>query len=228
MISVSKTPQATVQSAGAGPVRDMGKRVQAPVPLNNLTGPAGADAAAIGERRGAFETLVLSHLNAAYTLARYLTRSADFAEDIVQEALLRAYRGFDSQRGDNVRAWLLAIVRNCFLSWKTRDRQGRSVSEETDASAAGTEEYAQDHETPESILMKLQESSAIRAVIEGLPHVFREVLVLRDLEDLSYREIAEVTGVPVGTVMSRLARARKMFAAAWKNVDMTPAGERLQ
>ncbi len=165
----------------------------------------------------AFEAAVLLHLDAAYTLARYLTRRADAAEDIVQEALLRAYRGFDSQRGGNGRAWLLAIVRNCFLTWIARDdARYRDWNDDAGDLASKAGEDGHVNETPELILIHHEENRAIRSLVEGLPHLFREVLVLRDIEDMSYREIADITGVPIGTVMSRLARARKMFAAAWK------------
>ena len=177
-------------------------------------------------RAAAFEAAVLLHLGAAYTLARYLTRRADTAEDIVQEALLRAYRSFEDQRVENLRAWLLAIVRNCFLTWNARDpgsRDGGSDRQQLQQS----QEAGQELDTPESILIQQEESSAIRALIEGLPHLFREVLVLRDIEDMSYREIAEITGVPIGTVMSRLARARKMFAAAWKGSERSASKETL-
>jgi RNA polymerase sigma factor (sigma-70 family) len=175
-----------------------------------------------GARQAAFEAAVLLHLSAAYTLARYLTRRGDVAEDIVQDALLRAYRSFDSERGDNVRAWLLAIVRNCFLTWKGRDRhtsEDRYLDGKREPPGKADEE-GQEQETPESILIQHEQNSAIRAAIEGLPHLFREALVLRDIEDMSYRDIADITGVPIGTVMSRLARARKMFAAAWKGPEM--------
>jgi RNA polymerase sigma factor (sigma-70 family) len=181
------------------------------------------------ERAAVFEAAVLTHLDSAYTLARYLTRRRDAAEDIVQEALLRAYRGFEDQRGENVRAWLLAIVRNCFLTWKARDHQGAEDwnLDGPSAPAENTGGDGQEQETPESILIQHEENRAIRSLVEGLPHPFREILVLRDIEDMSYREIAGVTGVPIGTVMSRLARARKMFATAWKGSKMCPAKERL-
>jgi RNA polymerase sigma factor (sigma-70 family) len=177
------------------------------------------------ERQAAFETFVLPHLDAAYTLARYLTRNAGPAEDIVQEALIRAYRHAGSQRGENVRAWLLAIVRNCFLSWSARNGQGKETLSESDLETSSSEEV-HESETPESILIQHEESSAIRKAVEGLPHLFREVLVLRDIEDMSYREIAEVIGVPIGTVMSRLARARKMFAAAWLEAGSAKESQR--
>ena len=164
-----------------------------------------------------FEAAVLIHLDAAYTLARYLIRRSDTAEDIVQEAVLRALRSFDKQRGENVRSWLLAIVRNCFLTCYARDRQfsARSNVESLFHLDVKTTEPS-DPKTPESVLIEHQENDAVRALIEELPGHVREVLVLRDVQDLSYREIADILGVPIGTVMSRLARARKVFAEAWK------------
>ena len=187
-------------------------------------------AASGGGRPAAFEAAVLVHLNAAYTLARYLTRRSPSAEDIVQDALLRAYRSFDSQRGDNVRAWLLAIVRNCFLTWKARDgeRSGDWSFDDEGELASNAGEDGQDNENPESILIQHEENSAIRSLVEGLPHLFREVLVLRDIEDMSYREIADITGVPIGTVMSRLARARKVFADAWKGAQLKTSKDMLR
>lgn len=171
------------------------------------------------ERQAAFESVVLAHLDAAYTLARYLARDTAAAEDIVQEALIRAYRHFDSRRVDNARAWLLAIVRNCFLTWHARAGSGSGSAVSRDDREPSDAAEGEETETPESILIQREEGNAVRNAIEGLPPLFREVLVLRDIEDMSYREIAEVTGVPIGTVMSRLARARKLFAAAWAGAD---------
>jgi RNA polymerase sigma factor (sigma-70 family) len=162
-----------------------------------------------------FEALVLEHIDAAYTLARYLTRRDDAAEDIVQDAMVRAFRGFEGQRGENSRAWLLAIVRNCFLTWRAKTIALPIGADSEDGSEPWTRAETE-RETPETILMQHQENRAVRAVIEALPHQFREVLVLKDIEDLSYREIAEITSVPIGTVMSRLSRARKMFSEAWR------------
>ena len=162
-----------------------------------------------------FEEAVLPHLDAAYRLARYLTRRDDIAEDIVQEAMVRAYRSFAGARTDNTRAWLLAIVRNCFLTWNARNAAKCGEASGTDPEQAFG--ALQDQQNPESILIQREESNTVRALVEGLPEPFREVLVLRDIEDMSYREIADIVGVPAGTVMSRLARARKMFAAAWKS-----------
>ena len=137
---------------------------------------------------------------------------------------MRAYRNFEDQRVENLRAWFLTIVRNCFLTWKARNSGGPDF-EAGSARIQEVQEGGQALDTPELILIQQEESCAIRAVIEGLPHLFREVLVLRDIEDLSYREIAEITGVPIGTVMSRLARARKMFAAAWTGSERNASKE---
>ena len=186
------------------------------------------DIARRSERPADFEAQVLTHLDAAYTLARYLTRRSDVAEDIVQDAILRAYRGFDTLRGENVRAWLLAIVRNCFLSWTAKQGTVTEVmdAEEVQTSPGYPDEEGKTLETPESILLEREQNEAIRSLIERIPHPYREALVLRDIEDLSYRDIAGITGVPIGTVMSRLARARKMFAAAWLGTEITSAMEK--
>jgi|SRR5271165_6158229 len=177
---------------------------------------------AAGPDTKTFEASVLAHLDAAYTLARYLSRRDDAADDIVQDALLRAYRSFGSQRGENTRAWLLAIVRNCFLTWRAKTiafpKGGEPDESGEPWNGSGTEQ-----ETPETILMQHQENSAIRAAIEAIPHPFREVLVLKDIEDLSYREVAEIIAAPIGTVMSRLSRARTLFAEAWQAGEAEPS-----
>lgn len=188
------------------------------------------EAALLARRKAIFESEVLMHLNSAFTLARYLTRRGDVAEDLVQEALLRAYRSFDETRSSNVRAWLLTIVRNCFLTWKVRSRD-ESAPRDFGGTGASLEQdggEAQEDETPESILIRHEDDCTMRFLIEGLPNPFREVLVLRDIEDMSYREIADITGVPMGTVMSRLARARKMFAEAWRGSQMRSPKEMLR
>jgi RNA polymerase sigma factor (sigma-70 family) len=176
-----------------------------------------------------FEASVLPHLQAAYNLARFLSRDRDASEDIVQEALLRAFRSVGACRGVDARPWLLAIVRNCFRAWAEARRSrpvtvpldacGRApngVGDLAGASISVRELWNSDDDTPESAAMRTSEIAAIRATIENLPEPFREVLVLRELEELSYREIADVTGVPMGTVMSRLTRARELFASAWQ------------
>lgn len=173
-----------------------------------------------------FQAVMLPHLDAAHNLARYLCRDADTAEDIVQEAFLRAFRGFGDYRGGSARAWILTIVRNCHRSWwQARQRSPRT--EPLDASEGEEErtDLPHDEASPEAALLQQAEAGEIRAVLERLPEAFREVLVLREMEELSYREIAETIAAPMGTVMSRLARARTLFAAAWKNRQATPGGE---
>jgi len=158
-----------------------------------------------------FRALVLPHLDAAYGLARYLTRDGAQAEDIVQEAFLKGYRGFAAFRGGDPRAWLLAIVRNEFLS------AARRRTPSADPEAAEATPAADD--SPETALVRSGEVATVRRAIEVLPQPFRETLVLRELEEMSYRQIAEVTAAPIGTVMSRLARAREMLRAALSEED---------
>ncbi|MEP9357497.1 sigma-70 family RNA polymerase sigma factor [Sphingomonas sp. KR3-1] len=160
-----------------------------------------AEQAAARAKAERFRRLMLPHMDAALTLARYLTRDASVAEDVVQEAYLRAFRGFDAWRGEAPKAWLLAIVRNCFLSGIAATRACEELTEEP-----------VDRESPESLLADRNEAAMVRATVERLPEPFRETLVLRELEEMSYKEIAAITRVPIGTVMSRLARARQMFA----------------
>jgi RNA polymerase sigma factor (sigma-70 family) len=166
-----------------------------------------------------FEAAALPHLDAAYTFARYLCRDAGMAEDIVQDAYLRAFRGWSEFRGGSVRAWLFAIVRNCHLTHREQAR--RHVAGEAPAPAAAGDD-ADDplarvagEGDPESTLLRQDEDACVRRVLEALPDEARAVLVLRDIEDCSYREIADVLGLPIGTVMSRLSRARRAFAARW-------------
>lgn len=156
-----------------------------------------------------FEETVLPHLDAAYTLARHLLRDPHDAEDAVQDAFLRALRHFDGFRGGDARAWVLAIVRNVCHSARRR-RPGRvelEFDEELHSGAAADD-------GPDADLMRTASRDAVLRALERLPLVLREVLVLRELQDLSYREIAEVTGVPTGTVMSRLSRARRRLGLA--------------
>lgn len=170
-----------------------------------------------------FRKIMLPHMDDAYTLARYLSRDADIAADIVQDAYLRAYRSFPGFRGASPRAWLLTIVRNCHHNWQAgawRERRRRAPEPMPGAQDGEDEARAvdllADSETPESILLRRTEADAVRALLEQLPEPLREVLVLRELDELSYREIAEVAGVPVGTIMSRLSRARRLFAELWQ------------
>lgn len=150
-----------------------------------------------------FRVAVLPYLDAAYRYARFLSRDAAAAEDVVQEAFLRARRNIGQCRG-NAKAWLLAIVRNCHHDLAKTN--ARYISGDFDHNAQI------DPETPHTHAERGDEITHLRRTIEALPEPFREALVLRELEELSYREIAELTGAPIGTVMSRLARARTMLA----------------
>jgi len=163
------------------------------------------------DRAERFRRVMLPHMDAAYMLARYLTRDPDAAEDVVQEAFLRAYRSFDGWRGDAPKAWLLAIVRNCFLT-SVADAANRAPMGDVDGWTEDLPPELIEPRSPESLLGEKREAAMLRATIEQLPEPFREALVLRELEELSYRDIATITGVPIGTVMSRLARARQMLA----------------
>ncbi len=147
---------------------------------------------------------MLPHLDAAYNLARWLTRNGHDAEDVVQEAFLRALRFFGGFHGGNARAWLLAIVRNTCYDWLRRHRPSE-VSTPFDEEVHGA---ADQSPTPEDLLIEQADRLRLREALETLPVAWREVLILRELEGLSYREIADVAGIKMGTVMSRLARAR--------------------
>jgi len=158
-----------------------------------------------------FEQTVLVHLDAAYNLARWLTRNEAGAEDAVQDACLRAYRFFEKQHGPNVKAWFLAIVRNTCIDWLEANRAGiedEAYDEETHGSRSAA---LADFESPEAACARTDEARWVRNGIATLPREYREVIVLRELEDLSYREISAIVDVPVGTVMSRLARGRELL-----------------
>ncbi|MBW8744446.1 MAG: sigma-70 family RNA polymerase sigma factor [Sphingomonas sp.] len=163
------------------------------------------------EKADAFRRTMMPHMDAAYNLARYLTRDANAAEDIVQDAYLRAYRSFETWRGEAAKPWLLTIVRNCFLNsvgGATERLTGRPVHDYVGELPSELIETG----TPESQLAEKNEAAMLRATIEQLPEPFRETLILRELEELSYKEIAAIARVPIGTIMSRLARARQMLA----------------
>jgi RNA polymerase sigma-70 factor, ECF subfamily len=163
-----------------------------------------------------FERLALPHLAAAYSLARWLTRDERAAEDVVQEAYLRAFRFFRAFRGEDARPWLLAIVRNSARTWFKAVEAGRS-QDEFDEEIHSEEAVLAPH-TAQALgnpllgLLQRERRSTVNSALEQMPVAFREVLVLRELEELSYKEIAQVLDVPVGTVMSRLARARSLLA----------------
>jgi RNA polymerase sigma-70 factor (ECF subfamily) len=160
-----------------------------------------------------FELLVMPHLDAAFNLARWLTHDSRDAEDVVQEAYLRAYQFFDSFHGEDGRSWMLAIVRNTFYS-EYRRKQGRAQDRPFDENAGEQQagSNGDDSSEPEAALQRKDEARSVNRALAGLPVEFREVLVLRELEDMSYRQIAVIVGVPMGTVMSRLSRARKLLS----------------
>jgi RNA polymerase sigma-70 factor, ECF subfamily len=166
------------------------------------------------DKRERFEAQVMPHLDAAYRFARWLSRSSVDADDLVQEAFLRAFRGFDSLRGSDVKAWLLTIVRNCHATAHRQQQRRAAVAlpDEDDEPGAALPAAGPD---PESAAIGADERSTLERLIASLPEEQRGVLLLREVEDMSYREIATVTGLPVGTVMSRLARARAALRGRW-------------
>ena len=165
-----------------------------------------------------FKQTIVPQLDAAYKLARHLSGDADAAKDIVQEAFLRAHRSFAGYRGENARAWISKIVRNCYYGWlMSRRRKSRL---EVDSNDCGyTEELilniSSDECTPEGMLVREEERRTVRFVLDKMPLPLREILMLREFEELSYCQISEIKALPIGTVMSRLARARRAFADAW-------------
>ncbi|MBB3595339.1 RNA polymerase sigma-70 factor (ECF subfamily) [Rhizobium sp. BK529] len=181
-----------------------------------------ADASAQHEFMLRFQHVIVPHLDAAFNFARFLSRDSDAAQDIVQEAFLRAYRNFEAYRGGDPRAWLFAIVRNCCHVWRQQDRRKAHFERHLDDSGSSDPDedegfqIASEEDSPETALIRLSEQQRVRATISRLPETMREILVLRELEDLSYRQIAEIIDAPIGTVMSRLARARREFGEAWE------------
>jgi RNA polymerase sigma-70 factor (ECF subfamily) len=151
-----------------------------------------------------FEQAMMPHMNAAYNLARWLTRNEDDAQDIVQEAYLRAFKFFDGFHGLDARAWLLTTVRNTCYTWLEQNRRNRNATS-FDEEIHSLDEDAMN---PSALALKSGDVEMIRKSLEELPDEFREVIVLRDLEEMPYKQIAEVIKAPLGTVMSRLARAR--------------------
>jgi RNA polymerase sigma factor (sigma-70 family) len=169
----------------------------------------------VDDKRARFDVLIMPHLDAARRFARWLTRSPSDADDVVQEAVLRAYRSFDGLRGSDVKAWLLTIVKNCHLTMAAQAR-GRGyvpLPPETDA----RDGYAMVATTPgpEMTSIRRDEERTLVRLMAALPDEHREVLILREIEELGYREIAAVADIPIGTVMSRLARARAALRERW-------------
>lgn len=159
-----------------------------------------------------FKTQVLPHLNSAFNVARWLTRNDQDAQDVTQEAYLRAFKFFPGFRGDNARAWLLTIVRNTFYTWyQQRHEQAPEVAFDEELHSLETRDAGQDG-NPEAMLVRREDQKKVHRALQNLRMEFREVLVLRELEELSYKEIAVIVGIPMGTVMSRLGRGRQQLA----------------
>ena len=166
-----------------------------------------------------FEQAVLPHLDAAYNLARWLTGNGHDAEDVVQDSYVRALKFFGGFRGDNARPWLLAIVRNTCYTWLRRNRLDDPTAE-LDEDMQLTDSAAS---SPESILLAAARAELVQHALGALPAEFRETVILREMEGLSYKDIAEITSIPVGTVMSRLARARARLHKLLSETDLTEA-----
>ena len=179
------------------------------------------DAVAEQERMRTFQAAALPHLDDVYTLARYLMRNTQDAEDAVQECYLRALRHFDSYRGPAMKPWLLAILRNvCNAEFARRSKEEVPTDYSQDESLAEEMPMWQEPQaSPEKMIVRQQDTATIRRLVAELPEPFREAIVLREMNNLSYQEIAQVAGVPVGTVMSRLARARAMLRTAWNAAE---------
>ena len=173
-----------------------------------------------GDNDARFRRVVLPHLDDAYSLARWLTGDRVDAEDVVQEACLRAFRGIDGFAGINSRAWFLTIVRHAAYTWLGKNRSAALLmvddleAVEQREARRGAVDGESGPQTPEAALIAKTEAARLESAIAELPLPFRETLVLRDVQGLDYREIAEVTKVPIGTVMSRLARARRRLIAS--------------
>jgi RNA polymerase sigma-70 factor (ECF subfamily) len=168
------------------------------------------------EKARRFRDAALPHLDAAYTLARYLLNSPADAEDAVQECYLRALRHFDGFSGPAIKPWLLAILRNvCRAEYARRAQSAHADIEVANDTLCSEPLWQEMQETPEASTLRRLDGESVQRLLVALPEPFREALVLREINDLSYREIADVVGAPVGTVMSRLARARSLLREAW-------------
>jgi RNA polymerase sigma factor (sigma-70 family) len=174
----------------------------------------GSDANQDKARR--FRDAALPHLDDVYTLARYLLHNTADADDAVQECYLRALRYFDTFRGTEIKPWLFAILRNvCRGEFARRSRATLAMDDTTDDTEDAVPLWQEEQASPETEMLHQRDTEAIRRLVAELPDPFREAIVLREVNDLSYSEIADVVGAPIGTVMSRLARARSMLRKAW-------------
>jgi RNA polymerase sigma-70 factor (ECF subfamily) len=172
-------------------------------------------------RTGRFHRIAMPHVDAAYNLARWLVREPTDAEDVVQEAMLKAFRSFDGCREATARAWLLSIVRHAAYDWTRAMGGGKTIGfadidpDDPHGASFATGAFGEMAGTPEGLLVKENDRRLVNELIAGLPSAFREVIVLREMEELSYKEVAEIVGIPIGTVMSRLARGRDLLQKAW-------------
>ncbi len=200
--------------AGRAPAFSV-KAGQKAMPVNSSDGDP--------EKARRFRDAALPHLDDVYTLARYLLRDGADAEDAVQECFLRALRHFDSYRGPAMKPWLFAILRNvCRAEFARRASSPTAPIDDVPDDAEQTPLWHEAQETPEAQMLHRWESTTIGRLVAALAEPFRETLVLREIHDLSYREIADIVGAPVGTVMSRLARARAMLRSAWMAEEEQP------
>jgi RNA polymerase sigma-70 factor (ECF subfamily) len=166
------------------------------------------------DRVASFEQLVMPHMRAGYNLARWLLRNDHDAEDVMQDAMVRAFRFFDGFGGDSPRAWLLRVVRNCAYTFLQENRARELGTEFDEEVHVETVFPDRSSESPEVHLLRSAQQRVVNEAVEALPVEFREVFVLREMEGLSYKEIAEMARIPIGTVMSRLSRARRQLQAA--------------
>lgn len=212
--AAKRSQAATAQERDAGP-GTLGRQSSGVPMVFSLTRKRPPDDEASRDR---FDRLVLPHLDAAYNLARWLAGDDESARDVAQEALLRAFQFRDSLHGEDARPWLLTIVRNTFFTIAKSARRATLMHDEYNDEIHGDLSEAADALfqrplSPEAAVLAQADGERLQAALEKLPVIFREVIVLRELEDLAYKEIARVLDVPTGTVMSRLARGRRMLAA---------------
>jgi len=169
----------------------------------------------MNDKRSRFEAEVLPHLDAAYRFARWLAPSPSEADDLVQDAVLRAFRGFEGLRGADAKAWLLTIIRNCHFTAQRQQQRRAFVPLPEDYDEADGDAMVASTPGPEAVSISRDQRRALERVLAELPEEQREVLILREIEDMDYRDIAAITNVPIGTVMSRLSRARAALKARW-------------
>lgn len=187
---------------------------------NVRTGNGSADS---HDKTNRFREAALPHLDDLYTLARYLLHDTADAEDAVQDCYLRAFRHFDTFRGPAIKPWLFAILRNvCRGEFARRSRAALTMDGEAEKDQDAAPLWQEEQSSPETEMLRQRDAETIRRLVAELPEPFREAIVLREINELSYREIADVVSAPVGTVMSRLARARSMLRKAWNAEEGLP------